>query len=165
MRVLMNWCAILRGLLTTHEMQPQNCPPGRWEGEAFPSAADRMGGPMDVNSPHSWVSHARGPGGLLHGSPLHLHAAGQGHCTADHCSEQLEQDRAERVPNGRGESPEQPTWVLSLGLPALRHPGFCSATAEPFGNVVFDWPRACPSSGKWNGVLGLPSLQPSAQED
>ena len=106
-----------------------------------------------------------GQAGSCMGPPLHLHAAGQGHCTADHCSEQLEQDGAERVPRGRGESPEQPTWVPSLGLPALHPPGFCSATAGPFGNVVFDWPRACPSSAKWNGVLGLPSLQPSAQED
>lgn len=74
------------------------------------------------------------------------------------CCEQLEgpkwQTRESRVT----------MWVWSLSPPCVT-PGSAVPPLPPFGNVVFDWPRASPSSAEENGVLGLPSLQPSAQDD
>lgn len=124
-------------------MQPQNRPPGTQSGEHFhqqltpraPRGADSPTPPgftctrdrqIPVCVPCTRVQLGEAPTGLITAA-----AAGAG-------------IGAEKVL-------EQLAWVPSLSLPALRHP-----RVLPFGNIAVGWSRACPSSAKGNGVLGLP---------
>lgn len=145
MGIMVNWGAILQGLRTSHEVQRQDSGKG----------ADPIGGP--------WLLARHTPG--LRGPAEVLHVSS---CTRTHLGQAtawlIPAASSWRVPSGRQESPERPAWVWSLSPPCVT-PGSAVPPLPPFGNVVFDWPRASPSSAEEHGVLGLPSLQPSAQED